>query len=84
MLSWLCTAIAMDVSSLGQVFTPAHIVKQMLALRRNHGAVLEPSSGAGAFLSQLKGEIVRIEADPRLAQACGAKAIDFFYYPVSH
>ena len=33
----------MDVKQLGQVFTPPDIVRRMLSLRKNRGAVLEPS-----------------------------------------
>ena len=32
-----------DVAALGQIFTPEGVVRAMLALRRNHGRVLEPS-----------------------------------------
>ena len=40
----------LNVESLGQVFTPPHIVSDMLALVQNSGRFLEPSCGNGAFL----------------------------------
>ncbi|MBI1906581.1 MAG: class I SAM-dependent methyltransferase [Rhodocyclales bacterium] len=70
-----------DVASLGQVFTPAPVVRAMLALRRNRGRVLEPSCGDGAFLRHLP-EAVGVEFD---AAHCppGALHMDFFAYPES-
>jgi len=70
-----------DVALLGQVFTPAAVVRAMLALKRNHGRVLEPACGDGAFLRHLPGA-VGIELD---AAHCppGALRADFFAYPVS-
>lgn len=69
----------LDIARYGQVFTPPDIVDAMLRLRRNSGRVLEPSCGAGAFLSRLPG-CVAIEIDPRHCPP-GAKALDFFAYP---
>ncbi|THF67111.1 class I SAM-dependent methyltransferase [Pseudothauera nasutitermitis] len=68
----------LDVATLGQVFTPDDIVATMLALRRNHGRVLEPSAGDGAFSRHLPG-CVAIEMDARVAPK-GAKVMDFFAY----
>ena len=68
-----------DVAALGQIFTPEAVVRAMLALRRNHGRVLEPSCGDGAFLRHLPGA-VGLELDPDHCPP-GAKAIDFFAYP---
>lgn len=68
-----------DVAALGQVFTPEPVVRAMLALRRNHGRVLEPSCGDGAFLRHLPGA-VGLELDPAHCPP-GAQAIDFFAYP---
>ncbi|MCK6409393.1 class I SAM-dependent methyltransferase [Thauera sp.] len=68
-----------DVAALGQVFTPEPVVRAMLALRRNHGRVLEPSCGDGAFLRHLPGA-VGLELDPDHCPP-GAQAIDFFAYP---
>jgi len=67
------------VEHFGQVFTPPAVVQQMLALRRNTGRVLEPSSGDGAFSRELPG-CLAIELDPRVAPA-GALQMDFFAYP---
>ena len=68
-----------DVAALGQIFTPEAVVRAMLALRRNHGRVLEPSCGDGAFLRHLPGA-VGLELDPDHCPP-GAQAIDFFAYP---
>ncbi|WP_169143359.1 Eco57I restriction-modification methylase domain-containing protein [Aromatoleum toluolicum] len=70
-----------DVAVLGQVFTPAAVVRAMLALRRNRGRVLEPSCGDGAFLRHLPGA-VGIEYDPDHCPL-GAMNMDFFAYPDS-
>ena len=66
----------------GQIFTPPEIVRRMTALRRNRGRVLEPSSGAGAFLREIP-DAVAIEKDAALAAATGALAGDFFDYPTA-
>ena len=42
-----------NVETLGQVFTPQHIVSEMLMLRRNNGRILEPSCGNGAFYNNI-------------------------------
>ena len=68
-----------DIARLGQVFTPAHIVEAMLALRRSSGSVLEPACGDGAFSRRLPG-CTAIEPDPRHCPP-GALNIDFFAYP---
>jgi adenine-specific DNA-methyltransferase len=70
-----------DIASLGQVFTPAPIVERMLGLIRNHGRVLEPACGDGAFSSRLPG-CVAIELDAAHAPP-GALHLDFFAYPAS-
>jgi len=70
-----------DVAGLGQVFTPDAVVQAMLALRRRHGRVLEPSCGDGAFFRHLPGA-VGIEFDARHCPP-GAQAMDFFAYPDS-
>lgn len=72
----------MNVEHLGQVFTPTHIVSEMLALRRNFGSVLEPSAGNGAFFKQIP-NCVGIEIDPAQAQN-GMLCMDFFDYPISN
>lgn len=81
-----CTApfaAPFDVAALGQVFTPATIVGQMLALLQNTGRVLEPSCGDGAFFARLPAKRrVGIELDARHCPA-GALNQDFFAYPTS-
>ena len=72
--------VALNVSQLGQVFTPPTIVEQMLALRMNRGRTLEPSAGNGAFSNQIR-RCVAIELDPKVAPA-GALIGDFFSYPI--
>lgn len=72
----------LDVSMLGQVFTPQTVVHAMLALRRNRGSCLEPACGDGAFLGHLPGA-VGIELDPDHCPP-GALAMDFFAYPVKN
>lgn len=69
------------VAHLGQVFTRADVVAQMLALRQRRGRVLEPSAGDGAFASRLPG-CVAIELDQRVAPP-GALLMDFFDYPLT-
>ena len=68
-----------NVETLGQVFTPAGVVRTMLSLRRNSGRVLEPSCGDGAFSHCLPG-CVAIEVD-RTHAPTGSLNIDFFAYP---
>ncbi|EXI91609.1 MAG: Modification methylase TaqI [Candidatus Accumulibacter sp. BA-94] len=69
----------LDVSHLGQVFTPPAIVDAMLALVRNRGRVLEPACGDGAFLQHFP-FAVGVEIDPRHAPP-GARVMDFFALP---
>lgn len=67
----------------GQVFTPASLVNEMLALRRNSGRILEPSCGSGAFSSplyQAGANLVALELDADHAPAY-ALVSDFFDYP---
>lgn len=68
-----------DVANLGQVFTPAELVKRALGLRRNQGRCLEPSCGDGAFFARIPG-CVGIELDPRVCPP-GARNMDFFALP---
>lgn len=69
-----------DVNTLGQVFTPEHIVERMLFLRFNRGSILEPSCGDGAFLSHLENEAVGIEIDEFLIKDDRVTFCDFFSY----
>jgi adenine-specific DNA-methyltransferase len=70
----------LDVTCLGQVFTPESVVRRMLGLVRKHGRVLEPSCGDGAFARHLPG-CTAIEIDARHCPA-GALNQDFFAFPV--
>lgn len=70
-----------NVAELGQVFTPKVMVKRMMALRRNNGRTLEPSSGAGAFVRQIP-NCVGIEIDPKHSSTHSLQ-MDFFDYPIS-
>ncbi len=76
------------VRHLGQVFTPPTIVHRMLALRQHKtGPILEPSAGAGAFLSCLESAAIGLEIDPQVVVAAGDDRLiagDFFAYPTAH
>ena len=65
-----------DAAALGQIFTPPAIVDCMLTLVRNHGRVLEPACGDGAFLRHFPGAL-GIEVDPRHAPP-GTEVMNFF------
>ena len=52
-----------DIGDLGQHWTPAEIVDSMIALKKNDGLTLEPSSGCGRFLEKID-NIVGVEIDP--------------------
>lgn len=75
-----------NVKTLGQVFTPPHIVKQMYALRRNEGSILEPSCGLGAFTHDFPNaahRAIAIELDK--SKAPNYSIIDdFFNYELSN
>lgn len=73
--------VAMNVKTLGQVFTPKFIVREMLALRRNAGRVLEPACGDGAFSNELSG-CIALELDATKAPS-RALVMDFFDFPTS-
>ena len=70
----------------GQVFTNQQVVARMLALRKNHGPVLEPSCGQGAFMRQLEAGAVGIERDGDLAQLSPGRihTMDFFDYSITN
>lgn len=72
------------VAVLGQVFTPQNVIDEMLSLRRNRGAVLEPSCGDGAFLARLGNRATGIEIDPTLPQRRNVIQGDFFAHSVRH
>lgn len=69
-----------DIKNLGQVFTPPHIVSEMLSLIRNNGRILEPSAGNGSFWKNIPG-CIGIELDANHAQE-GMLTMDFFDYPL--
>ena len=71
----------LNVHALGQVFTPAAVVEQMLALRRRFGRTLDPAAGEGAFSSRIPG-CEAIEIDAAIAPP-GARVMDFFALPLS-
>lgn len=72
-----------NIERLGQVFTPPHIVSDMLALVKNNGRFLEPSCGDGAFLKNLpSSNTIGLELDSRIACKESLR-LDFFSYPVS-
>jgi adenine-specific DNA-methyltransferase len=65
-----------EIAALGQFFTPPPIVDCMLTLVRNHGRVLEPACGDGAFLRHFP-DALGIEVDPRCAPP-GVEVMNFF------
>ncbi len=73
-----------DIIKLGQVFTPQHIVSEMLGFRNNFGSVLEPSSGEGAFLKNLEKSAVAIEIDPNRYFDERVLNIDFFDFSLDN
>ena len=75
---------AMNISELGQVFTPAAVVSAMLAMRRNHGRVLEPSAGGGAFMRALEADAVGIELDAGVVADRRVRVGDFFSYSLEN
>ena len=77
----------LNVESLGQVFTPRHIVDTMLRLAKNarrleNPRFLEPSCGDGAFLRHLPNNAVGVEIDTNLCADSALESkivhIDFF------
>lgn len=75
--------MVLNVSDLGQVFTPPDIVERMLVLRQNRGTILEPAAGDGAFLSELEPSAQAIEIDQNLAADSRITRADFFSYPAA-
>ena len=73
--------MGLNVTTLGQVFTPTGVVSDMLSLRKNLGRVMEPSCGAGAFSDHIP-DCVAIEYDKGVCPRY-ALNMDFFDYPVS-
>ena len=62
---------------LGQYYTPSHIVDLMVSLMENHGVVIEPACGPGAFLHKLPEDAIGIELDPDTAHP-RALIMDYF------
>lgn len=90
--------LRLNISSLGQVFTPESIVNKMLSLVRStkrcqNPRFLEPSCGNGAFFKHLPQNKVGIELDRMLIESVNNTFnkhtqsillnIDFFNYDVS-
>lgn len=78
----------LDVASLGQVFTPPHIVSDMLSLihsstRLENPRFLEPSCGNGAFFKNLPSNKVGIELDSNIICDNLVLNMDFFTYSLS-
>lgn len=78
----------LDVVNLGQVFTPPHIVSDMLNLiqstkRLSNPRFLEPSCGNGAFFENLPSNKIGIELDSKVVCDESVLNVDFFSYPVS-
>ncbi len=78
----------LDVVNLGQVFTPPHIVSDMLALiqstkRLSNPRFLEPSCGNGVFFQNLPKNKVGIELDSSVICDKAVLREDFFAYPVN-
>jgi adenine-specific DNA-methyltransferase len=74
--------ISNNVEILGQVFTPDSIVDSMIDMRKNHGSILEPSCGNGAFSNKIQ-DIVALELDNSVAPDY-AQIIDFFDYSLDN
>lgn len=80
--------VNLDVENLGQVFTPQHIVSDMLGLIQNttkmkNPRFLEPSCGNGAFFKHLPENKIAIELDSNVIADSNVLNTDFFSYPVS-
>lgn len=80
--------VNLDVENLGQVFTPQHIVSDMLGLIKNttkmkNPRFLEPSCGNGAFFKHLPQNKIAIELDSNVIADSNVLNTDFFSYPVS-
>lgn len=73
--------MSLNIKQLGQVFTKDNIVDLMISLVQNHGAILEPSCGDGAFTRRLlelgRDNFEAVEIDPKVAPNY-ANIMDFF------
>lgn len=68
---------------LGQFFSPEKLVDQCISLRKNHGRLLEPSCGDGAFNKCKDKNSVFIEIDKKIVTSPDVLIQDFFDYPTS-
>lgn len=78
----------LDVTNLGQVFTPPHIVSDMLSLiqsstKLENPRFLEPSCGNGVFFKNLPSNKIGIELDSKVINDTSVLNMDFFTYPLS-
>lgn len=78
----------LNVINLGQVFTPPHIVSDMLALiqstkKLSNPRFLEPSCGNGAFFQNLPKNKVGIEVDSSVVCDKAILQEDFFAYSIN-
>lgn len=77
--------MSLDVSNLGQVFTPCFVVSDMIKLIKNQGSILEPSAGDGAFSLKLNSkQITSIEYDEKFATKHNFINSDFFSYSLDN
>ncbi len=70
------------IEELGQIFTPIKIVKQMISIIKNGSSILEPSSGDGIFINEIKKyykNITGIEIDNTYLNE-NTLNMDFFNY----
>jgi len=74
----------MNINQLGQVFTPPAVVQAMVAMRQNHGRVLEPSAGDGAFMRVLEPSAVGVELDAGVVSDARVQVGDFFAYSLDN
>lgn len=71
-----------NIKTLGQVWTPDHIAQRMVNLLSYNMGVLDPCTGAGAFLPYIYSPTA-LEIDPIIAHE-SAIIQDFFSYPVTN
>ena len=75
--------LTLNISTLGQVFTPPHIVSDMLNLiqstkRLSNPRFLEPRCGNGAFFENLPSNKIGIELDSKVVCDESVLKVDFF------
>ncbi len=72
-----------NIKNSGQIFTPEHVVNDMLLLKQRKGNTLEPSSGNGSFPNKIK-NCIAIEKDKKVISNKKVLNIDFFDYSISN